>query len=138
MPDGAHDAEREAARQARLPHHQAEAHGAEQKPRGRVREPGERRLEFCDPEHPEQEAAEDTRDAVVEHLRHPGRDHEQADGERLVRLRRDAERHEPERDGAGREDREQAGRAQIGRDRRGRKSGGGPDGRAAHLQWSNH
>src|SRR5439155_17197481 len=112
--------EREPAREARLPCHETEADGSEQKPRSTVGKAGERRFEPRDAEHPEQKAAEDAGDAVIEHLRHPRRNHEQADGERFLRLRRDAERQQPERRRSRRESCEQRCGPQVGSRCRGR------------------
>ena len=96
MADAPHHQVGEAPRQSGLAAHQPEADGAEQEPRRRITESRERRVELGDAEHPEQETAEDARDAVVEDLRHPRGDHEEPDRQRAVGLGIDAQRQQPE------------------------------------------
>ena len=135
--DAAHDEIREAPREARLAAHQPEADRAEQKPRRRIGESGKRRLEARDSQHPEQKAAENAGDAVVEHLRHPREDHEAADGERLLGAAIDAQRQKPEQGGGGRDERQRAERPRAGRQpRRHRNRLRRAD--LDRLQWSNH
>ena len=117
MSDRAHHEIGEAPRQPRLPHHHPEADRAEQKPRRGIGEPRKRRLEFRHAKHPEQKAADDAGDAVIENLDHPRRDHEHADGERVLRLRIDADRQEPEGGGAGGQQPEDGDRSPLCRNR---------------------
>ena len=97
--------------------------GAEEEPGRGVGEPGERGFEPGHTEHPEQEAAENAGNAVIEHLGHPGGNHEQSDRQRVVRGGSDAEREQPEGKCATAESTQHGRHAQLRRSRRRRSNG---------------